>query len=133
MATSPTTAAPHANPSPQYQHQHHQHHQQQGWNSSAAPPPSLPPVLPPHHPHQHQHQHQHHHHQHQHQERGAVKMEMGGQDARVEMATLPPMMTGPSGPGPRPSQGCAPSSGSPTAGVSGKSKSQERISIANII
>ncbi|KAL2149695.1 hypothetical protein VTH82DRAFT_8347 [Thermothelomyces myriococcoides] len=125
-------------PQPQQQHQQQQHH---GWGTVSSapsataaapapgpppPPQTLPPVLPPHHHHHHHHHHQHQHHQHQQQERG-IKMETGGQDTRVEMATLPPMMA----PGPRPNLGCA--SSSPTAGVSGKSKSQERISIANII
>jgi hypothetical protein len=55
-------------------------------------------------------------------------MEMGGQDARMEMAALPPMSTLA---GSRPGLGCA--SVSPTTGPTGKSKSQERISIANII
>ncbi|KAH6848261.1 fungal-specific transcription factor domain-containing protein [Chaetomium sp. MPI-CAGE-AT-0009] len=118
--TTPTSAAPSAKPQHQHQHphphqhphqpqhqphhqhqqqpQHHQqhpqqHHQQhQAWNTSAPPPPPLPPVLAPHHQHHHQPQ----------QERG-IKMEMGGHDGRVEMATLPPMV----GAGPRPSQGIA--------------------------
>jgi hypothetical protein len=112
----PTAAPPpslSAIPKPPQQPPHHHHHpHHQAWNNAPAPPPpQLPPVLPPHHQHP--------------QERG-VKMEMGPQDARMEMATLPPMVV----PGSRPSQGCA--TGSPTA-PSGKSKSQERISIANII
>jgi hypothetical protein len=152
----------HQHPHPHQQHQppqHHQHphshhhqqppHQQQhqAWNTSApAPPPALPPVLAPHHsphhpPHQahhpNQHQHQHHHQPHQQQqqqqqERG-IKTEMGGHEARVEMATLPPMVAPASAPGSRLSQGGSPASGSPTAGGSGKSKNEERISIANII
>jgi hypothetical protein len=138
---TPTPTAPHPNstsiPKPQHPHPHqHQQQQQQqqqhqGWNGAASasvapPPPPLPPVLPgPHHQHQ-QHQHPHHHHQQHQQERG-IKMEIERPDARMEMAALPPMVV----PGSRPSQGCA--SGSPTTGPSGKSKSQERISIANII
>ncbi|KAH6622758.1 fungal-specific transcription factor domain-containing protein [Chaetomium tenue] len=145
----------HQSPHHPHQHLHPHHHQQQpphpqqqhhqAWNTSAPAPPPLPPVLAPHpphqhqHPHQHPHQHQHHHqnhHQQQQQERG-IKMEMGGHDARVEMATLPPMVAPGSGPGPGPgsrlSQGGSPMSGSPTAAGSGKSKNEERISIANII
>ncbi|KAK4153182.1 fungal-specific transcription factor domain-containing protein [Chaetomidium leptoderma] len=120
--TAPSIPKPQQPQQPQpHHHQQQQHHQ--GWNTTTAPPPPpLPPVLPPHH-----HQQQQHQHQHQHQQERGVKMEMGGQDARMEMASLPPMMV----PGSRPGQGCA--SGSPTAGISGKSKSQERISIANII
>ncbi|KAK4242145.1 fungal-specific transcription factor domain-containing protein [Achaetomium macrosporum] len=93
--------------------------QHQAWNNATVPPPPpppppLPPLLPPH--------------QHHHQSPAGVKMETGGQDARMEMAaTLPPITM----PGSRPSQGCV--SDSPTAPSSGKSKSQERISIANII
>ncbi|KAL2185519.1 hypothetical protein L209DRAFT_691226 [Thermothelomyces heterothallicus CBS 203.75] len=138
----PPTSLPKPPPPPPPPQQQQQQHQ--GWNAVSAPPAvdttaaaaaaaaapvpapplppppqTLPPVLPPHHQHQHQPQPQQ-------QERG-IKMEAGGQDARVEMATLPPMVV----PGSRPNLGCA--SGSPATGVSGKSKSQERISIANII
>ncbi|KAL2131787.1 hypothetical protein VTI74DRAFT_4615 [Chaetomium olivicolor] len=109
--STPTASAP-LPPPPQQQQQQQQHH---GWNTAAPPPPPLPPVLPP-------HQH-HHHHNHQ----PGIKMEMSERDARMEMAGLPPML----GSGSRSSQGCA--SVSPTTGPSGKSKSQERISIANII
>jgi hypothetical protein len=115
--TTPTTAPPGAHPPPKQG----QHTPAQAWAAASGgppPPPALPPVLPPH---------------------GGVKIEMapisikmemggggGGPDVRMDMAGLPPMTTGS-----RPPQGC--SSGSPTAGSGAKSKSQERISIANII
>ena len=115
-----TTPAPTGPPIPTPQQPPPQQQQHQPWGATAPPPPPLPPVLPP---------HQHHHQQPPQRERG-IKMEIGGQDARMEMAALPPLSALP-GPGLRPGLGCA--SGSPTAGASGKSKSQERISIANII
>ncbi|KAL2197127.1 fungal-specific transcription factor domain-containing protein [Corynascus similis CBS 632.67] len=122
--STPTAPAPPppSIPKPQQQ-QHHHHHQ--GWSAPPPPPPTLPPVLQPH------HQQQHHHHQQQQQQQqqqeGGVKMEMGGPDARIELATLPPMVV----PESKPNQGSA--SGSPPRGVSVKSKSQDRLSIANII
>lgn len=98
---------------------------QGGWNGAATLPPPVhlqpmhghpgpqhglhqPPPPPP-------------------QREREVKMEMGSRDVRMEMASLPPIGL----PAARGGLGCA-SGGSPTAG-SGKSKSQERISIANII
>ncbi|KAL2140811.1 hypothetical protein VTI28DRAFT_3209 [Corynascus sepedonium] len=121
--STPTAPAPPppSIPKPQQQ-QHHHHHQ--GWSAPPPPPPpTLPPVLQPHHQQQHHHQQQ----QQQQQQEGGVKMEMGGQDARIELATLPPMVV----PESKPNQGSA--SGSPPRGVSLKSKSQDRLSIANII
>jgi hypothetical protein len=116
MGSTPQTSTPTA-PTAMAKQPAQQH---QAWNTAPAPPPPPPPALPPLLP-----SHQHHHHQ----SPAGVKMEMGGQDVRLEMAaTLPPMST--MG-GSRPHQGCV--SGSPTAPSSGKSKSQERISIANII
>jgi hypothetical protein len=87
----------------------------------APPPPSLPPLLPPH------QQHQQPPHQHPHHPQAGIKVEAGGQDAWVGMAALPPMTV----PGVQPDPPSL--SGSPTGGASGKSKNQERISIANII
>ncbi|KAK4120006.1 hypothetical protein N657DRAFT_658724 [Parathielavia appendiculata] len=113
----PTAAHPTSTsmPKPQQHPQQNHHPHQQTWNTAAAPPPpQLPPVLPPTHQ------------QHQHPQDRAGPVETRTQEARVDIAALPPMVV----PGSRASQGCA--TGSPT-GLGGKSKNQERISIANII
>ncbi|KAK4101369.1 hypothetical protein N658DRAFT_425782 [Parathielavia hyrcaniae] len=128
-SSTPMLAAATPKRQQQNHHYHHHHHQQQQqqqqqqtWNAAAPPPPQLPPVLPPHHQ-----QHQQHPHPHA-QDRAGDPVEARTQDVRMEIAAaaLPSMVV----PGSRLSQGCA--TGSPT-GPSGKSKSQERISIANII
>ncbi|KAG7294403.1 hypothetical protein NEMBOFW57_004474 [Staphylotrichum longicolle] len=83
-----TTPTPTTTSIPKQQQQHppqQQQQQHQTWNVSGPPPPppALPPVLAP---------HQHHPHQQPLPQERGIKMEMGGQDARMEMAALPPMV-----------------------------------------